>query len=219
VLGLPYALAYSGSVLGLILICTSCILGIFSLHILSICAKKVPPPSSFYSVTEASVPQMTFMIDLAVAIQCFGVCASYLIVIGGLMPEVMSQFGADGFWVARQPWIIIGFAIVAPLSCFRKLDALKYTSGISVMFVIFLTLMVFLFAVHANDLDPCKEDDDPDDDGGSCVGDKPLFSVNTNTFRVLSIFIFAFSCQTVSLLCLSSLSRSHFCFRRMSFQS
>lgn len=198
-LGLPYALAYSGSVLGMILVCTSCILGLFSLHLLAICAKRVPPPSSFYSVTEASVPQMTFMIDLAVAVQCFGVCASYLIVIGGLMPEVMSQFGADGFWVDRRPWIIIGFSIVAPLSCFRKLDALKYTSGLSVMFVIFLTLMVFLFEIHANNLDPCQEDDDPDDDG-TCVGDKPLISVTTNTFRVLSIFIFAFSCQTVGPL-------------------
>jgi amino acid permease len=198
-LGLPYALAYSGSLLGVILVIISCVCGIFSLHLLGICAKKVPAPSSFYSVTEASVPRFTFLIDLAVAVQCFGVCASYLIVIGGLMPEVLSQFGADGIWVARQPWIFIGFAIVAPLSCFRNLDALKYTSGLSVLFVLFLTLMVFLFSVKAGNLDPCKTDDDPDDDG-PCVGDKPLISVTSNTFRVLSIFIFAFSCQTVSLL-------------------
>lgn len=46
VLGLPYALAHSGSVLGVILIFVSAIAGIFSLHLLSICATKVAPVSS-----------------------------------------------------------------------------------------------------------------------------------------------------------------------------
>lgn len=200
VLGLPYALAYSGSVLGVILIIVSAVCGIFSLHLLAICAQKVPPPSSFYSVTEASVPRLTFLIDLAVAVQCFGVCASYLIVIGGLMPEVMDQFNVGGLWADRQPWVVIGFALVAPLSCFQKLDALKYTSSLSVMFVIFLTLIVFLYSVHAGTLDPCAtDDDDPDNNDDECSGDKPYISLTTNTFRVFSIFIFAFSCQTVSL--------------------
>lgn len=194
VLGLPYAIANSGLILGLILVVISSGLSIFSLHILSISASKVPPPASFYSVTEASAPQLTFLIDLAVAIQCFGVCSSYLIVIGGLMPDVMSQLGVNsGFFVERYPWILLGFAVVAPLSCFHKMDALKFTSGLSVAFVVFLMLMVFFYWLGVGTLDSCTDDGDDDEE---CVGDKPMFSLTGNTFRVLSIFIFAFSCQT-----------------------
>ena len=47
VLGLPYALAHAGSVLGVILIFVSAGAGIFSLHLLSICATKVPPVSVY----------------------------------------------------------------------------------------------------------------------------------------------------------------------------
>ena len=194
VLGLPYALANSGLILGLFLVLLSAGLSTFSLHILSISASKVPPPASFYSVTEASVPQLTFLIDLAVAIQCFGVCASYLIVVGDLMPDVLSQLGqSGGFFTERYPWILIGFAIVAPLSCFHKMDALRFTSGLSVAFVIFLMMMVLLYSFGIDTMEPCTDDGDDD---GECVGDKPWFSLDGNTFRVLSIFIFAFSCQT-----------------------
>ena len=194
VLGLPFAIANSGLILGLILVGTSAGLAIFSLHLLSISASKVPPPASFYSVTEASVPQLTFLIDLAVAIQCFGVCASYLIVVGGLMPDVASQLGVtSGFFTERYPWILIAFCFVAPLSCFHKMDALKFTSGLSVAFVLFLMVMVLLYSLDVDKLEPCTDDGDDD---GDCVGDKPMFSVTSDTFRVLSIFIFAFSCQT-----------------------
>lgn len=194
VLGLPYALANSGLILGLCLVLLSSGLAIFSLHLLSISATKVPPPASFYSVTEASVPQLTFLIDLAVAIQCFGVCASYLIVVGGLMPDVVTQLGVtSGFFTERYPWILLGFALVAPLSCFHKMDALKFTSGLSVAFVLFLMVMVVLYSLDIDTLESCTDDGDDD---GECVGDKPMFSLDGNTFRVLSIFIFAFSCQT-----------------------
>ncbi|CAE7673250.1 avt5 [Symbiodinium microadriaticum] len=150
-------------------------------------------PSSFYTVAEASVPQLTFLIDLAVAVQCFGVCASYLIVIGGLMPDVMDNFGIGGFWTDRTPWIVLGFAIVAPLSCFHKLDALKYTSGLAVVFVLFLMCLVFVYSLPDVGLNAC----DTDDDDSECRGSMPLFEFSGGTLKVLSIFIFAFSCQTV----------------------
>lgn len=84
-----------GLVLGIVLVLLSAGMQIFSLHILSICAAKVAAesgpghPPSFYSVCQASVPRLTFLVDLAVSIQSFGVCTSYLIVISDLMPDVL----------------------------------------------------------------------------------------------------------------------------------
>ena len=69
VLGLPFAIANTGLVLGILLLVASGVLAFFSLHLLSISASKIPSPASFYAVTEASVPQLTFLIDLAVTVQ------------------------------------------------------------------------------------------------------------------------------------------------------
>lgn len=195
VLALPYAVAMSGSVLGVMNLLINGVVQFFSLHILSLCAAKVPHPASFYTVTQASVPSLSFLIDLAVTVQSFGVCSSYLIVIGGLMPDVMDNFGVGGVWAQREIWIFIGFTVVAPLSCLKKLDALKFTSVLSVLFVLFLTLLVFLFSVPDDGFNPCNKDDD-----GVCEGDKKLFSFTNDTLRVFSIFTNAYACQSVSII-------------------
>ena len=135
------------------------------------------------------------MVDFAVVLQSFGVCTSYLIVISDLMPDVMDNFGVtEGFWQDRPVWVLLGFAMCAPLSCFRKLDALRYTSGLSVLFVLFLMLMVFIFAIPGDGLHPCEGV--PSDE--TCVGDKPMISVTTKTFQVFGIITNAYSCQSVS---------------------
>ena len=93
--------------------------------------------------------------------------------------------------------LLLSLQLVAPLSCFRKLDALRYTSGMSVLFVVFLMLMVLAFSLPPAwrddlGLHPCE--------GASegCVGDKPMFSVTTKTFQVFGIITNAYSCQSVN---------------------
>lgn len=43
-------------------------------------------------VANAALPSLTAVIDVAVAIKCFGVATSYLIVVGDLMPEVITTY-------------------------------------------------------------------------------------------------------------------------------
>jgi amino acid permease len=197
ILGLPFAFAASGWFLGYLLILLAGVATTFSLHVLAICASKVKPPSSFYRVTEASIPKFTFLIDLSVASMCFGVGVSYLIVIGGLMPDVMNQLGSDPFWQKREIWVVIGFAIVGPLSCFKNLDALRFTSAMAIFFVTFIASLVVAYASDGN-LKPCS-DDDMDDlaDDNSCVGTTQFITLSTNTMRALGVFVFAYSCQMV----------------------
>lgn len=169
----------------------------FSLHILSVCASKVYPPS-FYSVCQASVPRLTFLVDFAVVLQSFGICTSYLIVISDLMPDVMDNFGVEGeggLWQDRPVWVLLGFAVCAPLSCFRKLDALRYTSGLSVLFVLFLMVLVLLFSIPGvSGLHPCLRHDEEEE--GECVGDMPMISLTTKTVQVFGIITNAYSCQS-----------------------
>ena len=132
------------------------------------------------------------MIDAAVAIKCFGVATSYLIIIGGLMPEAMQEVGASTTWQSRHLWIALCFAIVGPVAFQNSLEVLKFTSTMSITFVTFVTIVIIIFAFPDSGLDPCKGVT------GECVGDK--FSANPNTieiFGVLPIFVFAFTCQQV----------------------
>lgn len=149
-LGLPFAVSNTGYVLGSLLLCLSAISSSFALHLLTLCALKLPYPSSFYKVAETAMPHFEKLIDLAVMIKCFGVATSYLIVIGGLMPDVMSDiFGdssnsaAKSFFESRLTWVTAGFFVVVPLSFFQQLGALRYTSFMSLTFLFFLTLWSF----------------------------------------------------------------------------
>lgn len=91
VLGLPHAFASTGFLGGTMLLITCACSSAFALHFLAKCAKRIPPPVSFYSVAEVALPGYSCWIDLAVAIKCYGVATSYLVVIGDLMPAGMVQ--------------------------------------------------------------------------------------------------------------------------------
>jgi amino acid permease len=173
----------------------------YALHTLSACAVKVSnlskstTPTSFYTVASSAMPMFATLVDIAVILKCFGVGVSYLIVIGDLMPAAMNEFNAPESLHLRYLWILIGFCIVAPLSFLKNLDALKHTSAASITFVIVLTFIVIFYSMSINGMDPCDFDDDDSDD--PCVGDKNNVVVNTDTFRVFSIFIFGFTCHQV----------------------
>jgi amino acid permease len=65
---------------------------LFSAHgliLLSKAAQRTGLPSSFYSAARATVPQYTILIDLSVALKCFGVATGYLITVGDCMVDAM----------------------------------------------------------------------------------------------------------------------------------
>ena len=55
----------------------------FGLHLLACCALKLGKPCSFRRVTEEALPPaIGWIVDATVAVKCFGVATSYLIVVG-----------------------------------------------------------------------------------------------------------------------------------------
>ena len=190
-LGLPYAFAKTGWLLGTIISVVCALFSSFALHTLALCALESPPPSSFYSVANEVLPSFTTLIDVAVAIKCFGVSTSYLIVMGDLMPEMTEQLGGNAFSQSRELWVLIGFAIVAPLSCLRSLDSLKFTSWMSIGFVFLLTVMVIVYSSDVKGLSACEGE------GTNCAGPTDPVNTSMDTWRILSIFIFGFTCQQV----------------------
>jgi amino acid permease len=200
-LGLPYAYANMGWILGTLLIIVCGIAATFALYFLAVCAKRTSLPSSFYSVAKVAAPQWSFIIDAIIAVKCFGVATSYLVVIGDLMPlSIHNAFPDSPGWHNRNVWVVIGFCIVAPLACLRSLDSLRWTSGLSGFFLFFLlTLVVAYAAPSVTGYDPCLGSTFLDADGSgeasSCHGHRDLLLVTPSAFHVMPIFVFGYACQ------------------------
>ena len=75
--------------------------------------------------------------------------------------------------IQRQFWIVLASLLVASISFFRPLDALKYTSMVSVVFVLAMTVVIILYSMGIEGMSPCKDYAPPDDDlEAVCVGEK-----------------------------------------------
>eukprot|EP00486_Rosalina_sp_Unknown_P015642 CAMPEP_0201594970 /NCGR_PEP_ID=MMETSP0190_2-20130828/192121_1 /ASSEMBLY_ACC=CAM_ASM_000263 /TAXON_ID=37353 /ORGANISM="Rosalina sp." /LENGTH=217 /DNA_ID=CAMNT_0048054785 /DNA_START=30 /DNA_END=680 /DNA_ORIENTATION=+ len=107
-LGLPYAIAKTGYVLSLILFALMGTLSFIGLNLSCSAAKIKAPNASYYTLAEMSVPRAKKLVDIAVAVKCFGVGTSYFVVIGDLMPAVMQEFLPShlkcGAWSDRHLW-------------------------------------------------------------------------------------------------------------------
>ncbi|KAI9281066.1 transmembrane amino acid transporter protein-domain-containing protein [Sporodiniella umbellata] len=187
-LAMPSALASVGLIPGIVLILyAGCTSGL-GLYFLSQCATRVGHrEASFTSLSKLTWPKLGVFFDLAIAVKCFGVAVSYLIIIGDLMPQVLLSFfhGSQDveLLMDRRFWISIFMVIaVGPLSYLRRLDSLKYTSLIALFAVVYLVAIVVYHFISPNFPMPPAESIE-------------YFNFSTRIFGQLPVFIFAFTCH------------------------
>jgi len=147
VLAMPLAMSHMGITLGVVVIMWSGITAGFGLYLQTRCARYLERGSaSFFALSQITYPNAAVLFDAAIAIKCFGVGVSYLIIIGDLMPGVIKGFGNYfdhvPFLVDRHFWVTGFMLIVIPLSFLRRLDSLKYTSVIALMSIGYLVILV-----------------------------------------------------------------------------
>lgn len=107
---MPAAMAHMGMLLGTIVIIWSALTAGFGLYLQTLCARYLERgTASFFALSQLTYPNMAVVFDAAIAIKCFGVAVSYLIIIGDLMPGVVRGFdeghGNLPFLVDRHFWI------------------------------------------------------------------------------------------------------------------
>lgn len=146
-LAMPSALSKMGIFLGIFVIAWAGLTAGFGLYLQTRCARYVERGHvSFATLSQLTYPNLSIIFDAAIAIKCFGVAVSYLIIIGDLMPGVVIGFapgaGHINFLVDRQFWITAFMLIVIPLSFLRRLDSLKYTSVIALFSIAYLVILV-----------------------------------------------------------------------------
>ncbi|KAJ8602382.1 hypothetical protein CTAYLR_004239 [Chrysophaeum taylorii] len=180
-LGLPLAFANVGSGLGIALLGVFGALSALGLHLLAQCAEKVPDgAATFRSVAELAAPRFASLIDVAIGLKCFGVATSYLIVVGDSMPRVIHH----GIWRRREPWLVLAVLVVAPLSALEKLDGLKFTSGLSLAFVAYLTIMIIALQLSYD----CDDDD-------NCGSSSRVADLGLRATKTLPVFVYGYTCH------------------------
>jgi len=117
---MPLALSHMGIVLGTIVIVWAGLTAGFGLYLQTRCARYLERGrSSFFALSQITYPKASVIFDAAIAIKCFGVGVSYLIIIGDLMPGVVrglnSTIGDDSFLIDRHFWVtafmfVVGFS-------------------------------------------------------------------------------------------------------------
>lgn len=211
-----------GITLGTFVILWSGMTAAFGLYLQSRCARYLERgTSSFFALSQITYPNAAVVFDAAIAIKCFGVGVSYLIIIGDLMPGVVRGFneGADSipFLVNRHFWVTCFMyasptgafvhliadmvrLVVIPLSFLRRLDSLKYTSVIALISIGYLVvLVVYHFSI------------------GDTMADRgPIRVVKwaglVSTLQSFPVIVFAYTChQNVSIVlmncCVANLYR------------
>ena len=124
ILAMPLALSRMGIILGIIIILWAGLTAGFGLYLQTKCARYLDRgASSFFALSQITYPNAAVIFDAAIAIKCFGVGVSYLIIIGDLMPGVVRGFNEDaggvGFLVDRRFWIT-AFMWVMPIIYMRR---------------------------------------------------------------------------------------------------
>ncbi|KAI8889383.1 hypothetical protein K501DRAFT_238695 [Backusella circina FSU 941] len=183
-LAMPAALASVGLIPGIMMIMYAGLTSALGLYFLARCAEKVGGRNtSFASLSKLTWPRLGVFFDIAIAVKCFGVAVSYLIIIGDLMPQVLLSFfnNVDELYMDRRFWITIAMVtIVAPLSFLRRLDSLKYTSIVALVAVVYLVTIVVYHFISPN-FPPAEEIE--------------YFTFSTKVLGKLPVFIFAFTCH------------------------
>ncbi|POY75305.1 hypothetical protein BMF94_1676 [Rhodotorula taiwanensis] len=204
-LAMAHAFAGEGLVPGvfMVLLCGST--AAFGLYLLTRCAAMAPHrAASFSSLSNLTYPGLARLFDFAVALKCFGVSISYLIVIGALMPKVRLQrkipmsadsrslkraqvvhsFNPDlshSVFLDRRLWILASMTLLCPLAFLRRLDSLKLTSYIALCTIGYLVFVVVFYTFV-------------DDEALPPPGDLELFRFGPSFIQSIPVQVFAYTC-------------------------
>ncbi|KAF2862120.1 glycosyltransferase family 1 protein [Piedraia hortae CBS 480.64] len=158
VLAMPHAMSNMGVALGILVILWAALTSGFGLYLQTKCARYLERGgSSFFALSQITYPNAAILFDGAIAVKCFGVGVSYLIIIGDLMPGVAKGLGwhegQAAYLVDRHFWVTAFMLIVIPLSFLRRLDSLKYTSLVALVSIAYLVVLVVYHFAAGDTLD------------------------------------------------------------------
>lgn len=192
-LATPGAFKWTGLIVGILLILFCGFTAALGLYLLTRCAARVGGrKNSFFTIASQALPNGAYWFDLAIALKCYGVSISYLIICGQLMPQVVISFfrafhrdihQIPVLFLDRSFWILALMILLIPLCFLRRLDSLRYTSYLSLLAVFYLVVIVLHYSLSSD----AKASLPP-------AGEIHLIDVSRHTISIFPVFVFAFTC-------------------------
>ncbi|GAA5857001.1 hypothetical protein JCM9279_007309 [Rhodotorula babjevae] len=184
-LAMAHAFSGEGLIPGIVMVMVCGGAAAFGLYLLTRSAAMAPHrAASFSSLSTLTYPGLARLFDFAVALKCFGVSISYLIVIGALVPKVVHSFNpdlTDSVLLDRRLWILASMTLLCPLAFLRRLDSLKLTSYIALCAIGYLIFVVVFYTFVSHEHLPPS-------------GNFELFRFGPSFIQSLPVQIFAFTC-------------------------
>eukprot|EP00903_Cladosiphon_okamuranus_P007722 g7482.t1 len=197
IVGLPFALAQSGLWAGIFMLCLGAALNYKSTTMLITAGEKVGRLNYEELMAESFGNAGIHAFCLFAGVHAFGAMSAYLVIVGDTIPEMLQASGVTtGAFADRHSVIaIFGIFCMLPVSLLKDLSRLSYTSCISVLADLLLTIIVIATASgEARDI--------PDIDRSG-----RLVFVRPTIFAGFGAISFAFVCQHSSFLVYRSMSK------------
>ncbi|KAG5267362.1 hypothetical protein AALO_G00220870 [Alosa alosa] len=146
ILGLSYAMANTGIALFVILLVAVCIFSLYSVHLLLKTANE--GGSMVYEQLGYKAFGMPGKLaaSISITMQNIGAMSSYLFIVKYELPIVIQSFVGESNeeWYTNGDYLvmIVSVAIILPLSLLRNLGYLGYTSGFSLLCMVFFLIVV-----------------------------------------------------------------------------
>ncbi|XP_067110936.1 sodium-coupled neutral amino acid symporter 2 [Osmerus mordax] len=146
ILGLAYAMANTGIVLFVILLVAVSIFSLYSVHLLLKTANE--GGSLVYEQLGYKAFGMPGKLatSCSITMQNIGAMSSYLYIVKYELPIVIQAFlgASNGEWYANGDYLVllVSLFIILPLSLLRNLGYLGYTSGFSLLCMVFFLIVV-----------------------------------------------------------------------------
>ncbi|CEP60233.1 amino acid transporter LALA0_S01e06040g [Lachancea lanzarotensis] len=188
ILAIPFAFKPFGLFFGFLMIFFCGLCSLAGLIIQGRVSKYVESKNaSFFALSQVTYPQLSVVFDLAIAVKCFGVGVSYLVVVGDLLPRIFGVFTSHALFLSRNFHItMVMLFIVSPLCFLKKLSSLRYASMIAISSVAYLCGLVLMHFFW-----PSDEIQDLKGNVSLGVPHGPI----TALFSCFPIFVFSYTCH------------------------
>ncbi|XP_029317882.1 sodium-coupled neutral amino acid symporter 2 [Cottoperca gobio] len=148
ILGLSYAMANTGIALFVILLVAVAIFSLYSVHLLLKTANEGGALVYEQLGYKAFGMPGKLAASISITMQNIGAMSSYLYIVKYELPIVIESFmgPSNGVWYTNGDYLVlmVTFTIILPLSLLRNLGYLGYTSGLSLLCMVFFLIVVII---------------------------------------------------------------------------
>ncbi|XP_022605407.1 sodium-coupled neutral amino acid transporter 2 [Seriola dumerili] len=148
ILGLSYAMANTGIALFVILLMAVAIFSLYSVHLLLKTANEGGALVYEQLGYKAFGLPGKLAASFSITMQNIGAMSSYLYIVKYELPIVIQAFlgTSNGEWYTNGDYLVllVTFTIILPLSLLRNLGYLGYTSGLSLLCMVFFVIVVII---------------------------------------------------------------------------